>query len=60
MQIKVVCFLIFLMLSALPVHGENAMDFFNLGLESTVARAKIKYCSKSLELGPMLEEAYEN
>lgn len=60
MQKKVVCFLIFLMLSTLPVHGENAMDFFNLGLKSTVTRTKIKYFSKALELDPMLAKAYEN
>lgn len=59
MQKKVVCFLIFLMLSALPVHGENAMDYFNLGLKSTITRTKIKYFSKALELDPMLAEAYE-
>lgn len=60
MQKKVVCFLIFLMLSTLPVHGENAINFFNLGLKSTVTRTKIKYFSKALELDPMLAKAYEN
>jgi hypothetical protein len=60
MQKKVVCFLIVLILSALPVHGENAMDYFNLGLKSTVTRIKIKYFSKALELDPMLAEAYKN
>ena len=60
MKKKVVCFLIFLMLSTLPVHGENAMDFFNLGLKSTVTRSKIKYFSKALELDPMLAKTYEN
>lgn len=60
MQKKVVCFLIFLMLSTLPVHGENAINFFNLGLKSTVTPTKIKYFSKALELDPMLAKAYEN
>ncbi|MDH3722161.1 MAG: hypothetical protein OER74_11745 [Desulfobacteraceae bacterium] len=60
MQKKVVCFLMFLMLSALPVHGENAMDYFNLGLKSTITRTKIKYFSKALDLDPMLAEAYEH
>jgi len=50
----------FLMLSALPVHGENAMDYFNLGLKSTITRTKIKYFSKALDLDPMLAEAYEH
>jgi hypothetical protein len=48
------------MLPTLPVYGENAMDFFNLGLKSTVTRTKIKYFSKALELNPMLAKAYEN
>ena len=40
MQRKIICFLIFFMLSALPVHGENAMDYFNLGLKSTITNYK--------------------
>ena len=48
------------MLSTIPVHGENGMDFFNLGLKSIVTHIKIKYFSKALELNSMLAEAYEN
>jgi hypothetical protein len=48
------------MLSALPVHGENAMDYFNLGFKSAITHTKIKYFSKALELDPMLAKAYEN
>ena len=59
MQRKVIRYLIFLMLLALPVHGENATDYFNLGLKSTVTRTKIKYFSKALELAPNLTEASE-
>jgi len=59
MQRKVICYLIFLVLSALSVYGENATDYFNLGLKSTVTRTKIKYFSKALELAPNLTEAYE-
>ncbi len=58
MQRKTICFLIFLMLSAAPVHGENAMDYFNLGLKSNVTPTKIKYFSKALELDPNMAEAY--
>ena len=47
------------MLLALPVHGENATDYFNLGLKSTITRTKIKYYSKALALDPSLVEAYE-
>ena len=59
MQRKVICYLIFLMLSALSVYGENATDYFNRGLKSTLTRTKIKYFSKALELAPNLTEAYE-
>ncbi len=47
------------MLLTLPVNGENATDYFNLGLKSTITRTKIKYYSKALELDPSLVEAYE-
>ena len=59
MQRKIICFLIFLMLSSLPVHGENAMDYFNLGVKSTLTGRKIKHFSKALELDPYLAEAYK-
>ena len=59
MQRKVICYLIFLMLPALSVYGENATDYFNRGLKSTLTRTKIKYFSKALELAPNLTEAYE-
>ncbi|HUT44266.1 MAG TPA: tetratricopeptide repeat protein [Desulfobacterales bacterium] len=59
MQRKVICYLIFLMMSAISVYGENAMDYFNRGLKSTSTRTKIKYFSKALELAPNLTEAYE-
>jgi tetratricopeptide (TPR) repeat protein len=52
--------LLFLLLSAATAHGENAMDYFNLGLKSTSTRTKIKYFSKALALAPDLVEAYEN
>ena len=56
---KVICYLIFLMLPALSVYGENATDYVNLGLKSTLTRTKIKYFSKALELDPDLAEVYE-
>ena len=59
MQRKIICFLILFMLAALPVHSENAMDYFHLGLNSNLTSTKIKYFSKALELDPMLAEAYE-
>ncbi len=59
MQNKIIFGLMFLILSAVSVHGENAMDYFNLGVKSTVTRTKIKYFTKALELNPNLAEAYQ-
>jgi tetratricopeptide (TPR) repeat protein len=42
-----------------PVHGENAMDYFNLGLKSSMTRKKIEYFTKALECNPRLAAAYE-
>ena len=59
MQRKIICFLIFLLIWALPVHGENAIDYFNLGLKSNLTPTKIKYFSKALELDQNMAEAYK-
>jgi len=59
MKRKMIGFLIILILTALPAHAENAIDYFNLGLKSTLAGTKIKYFSKALEMDPYLAEAYE-
>ena len=59
MQKKIICYLIFIMMSASSVCAENAMDYFARGLKSTSTRTKIKYFSKALELAPNLTEAYE-
>jgi len=42
------------------VYGEDAMDYFNLGLKSSITRTKIECFSKALELNPKLAAAYEN
>ena len=48
------------MLPAFPIHGENVINYFNLGLKNTLTNTKIKYFPKALELDPVLVEAYEN
>jgi hypothetical protein len=48
------------MLSALPIHGENAMDYFNPELRNSITKTTNIYFSKTLELDLMLAEAYEN
>lgn len=59
MKKKIIWGLVFFFLLSVPVHGENAIEYFNLGVKSTVTRTKIKYFTKALELDPNLAEAYE-
>ena len=39
--------------------GQDAMHFFNLGLNSSMTNTKINYFTRALEINPMLSEAYE-
>jgi len=39
--------------------GQDAMYFYNLGLDSSIACRKIYYFTKALELNPKLADAYE-
>ena len=59
MRKKIISFVIFLMLTVSPAHGENAADYFDLALKSSLIGSKIKYFSKALEMDPYLAEAYE-
>ena len=59
MRRKIICYSICLMLTAVSVNAENAMDYFARGLKSTATRTKIKYFTKALELAPNLVDAYE-
>jgi tetratricopeptide (TPR) repeat protein len=54
-----ICLSIFFWLAAAPAHSDDAMDYYNLGLESSVTRKKIEYFTKALELNPGLVVAYE-
>ena len=47
------------LLVAGPAHSEDAMQYFNLGVQSSVTRKKIEYYTRALELDPNLVEAYE-
>ena len=42
-----------------PAQNENAMNYFNLALKSSVTRKKIEYLTKALEMDPRLAIAYE-
>ena len=50
---------IFLWLLAAPVYGDNAVEFFNLGVKSSVTRKKIDYFTKALEHDPKMADAYD-
>ena len=56
-----------IMLAAVPglyynaqASGDSAMDYFDLGMKSSMAYKKIEYFTKALELNPRLAPAYEN
>ena len=40
-------------------YGDSALDYFNLGMQSSMAYKKIEYFSKALELNPRFAPAYE-
>ncbi|UCG13170.1 MAG: tetratricopeptide repeat protein [Deltaproteobacteria bacterium] len=47
------------LLVATPAHSDEAMMYFNLGVQESVTRKKIEYFTKALELDPRLAEVYE-
>jgi tetratricopeptide (TPR) repeat protein len=51
--------LVFPLLANAPAHGQDAMHYFNLGLESSSTREKIECFTKALELKPDLAIIYE-
>lgn len=51
--------LLYLSLTATAGWSQNAMDFYNRGLESSLANKRVKYFSKAIELNPNLAVAYE-
>jgi tetratricopeptide (TPR) repeat protein len=48
-----------LLLHTLPVHADEAMDYFHQGLKGSITRKKIELFTKALELNPKLVAAYE-
>jgi tetratricopeptide (TPR) repeat protein len=47
------------MLAPGPAYSDDAMKYFNLGVQSSVTRKKIEYYTTALEVNPNLVEAYE-
>ena len=50
---------IFLWLVAAPAYGDNAMEYFNRGVKTSVTHKKIEYFTKALEINPDWAAAYE-
>ena len=48
-----------LLLHALPSRADEATDYFNRGLKSSMTNKKIEFFTKALELNPKLATAYE-
>jgi hypothetical protein len=48
-----------LLLHTLPVHADEAMDYFNQGRKGSITRKKIEFFTKALELNPKLAAVYE-
>ena len=54
-----VYFVTLLLLYTLPVHADEAMDYFDQARKGSVTRKKIELFTKALELNPKLVAAYE-
>lgn len=59
MKKVVISILALVWLVCTPAYGEEAIDYFSMGLKSNNTQTKIKYFSKALELNPKLAVAYE-
>ena len=59
MRIAAICLFTLLCLTSATAYGEDAMDYFNLGVKGSMTRKKIDYFTKALELNPRLAAAYE-
>lgn len=50
---------VFLLLPAAAAWGQNAREWYNRGLKSSLAHKKIEHFTKAVQLNPNLVEAYE-
>jgi len=51
--------IIYLCLAAAAAAGQDAMEFYNRGLKSSLSYKKVEYFTKALQIDPNLVEAYE-
>lgn len=66
MKKLLVSLLVLILLASAPyigqnpqAYGDSAMEYFNLGMQSSMAYKKIEYFTKALELNPRFAPAYE-
>jgi tetratricopeptide (TPR) repeat protein len=59
MKKMLIALLTYMMVTASAAWAQNAMYFYKLGMDSSLANTKIKYFTKAVELNPDLVEAYE-
>jgi tetratricopeptide (TPR) repeat protein len=59
MKKMLIALLTYMMVTASVAWAQNAMYFYKLGMDSSLANTKIKYFTKAVELNPDLVEAYE-
>ena len=50
----------YLLLAACTAWGQDAMHFFNLGMNSSMAYNKIQHFTKALELNPVYADAFSD
>ena len=59
MKKMLIALLTYMVVTASAAWAQDAMYFYKLGMDSSLANTKIKYFTKAVELNPSLVEAYE-
>ena len=66
MKKLIICLLALILLAGAPhidqnpqAYGDSALEYFNLGMQSSLAYKKIEYFTKALEVNPRFAPAYE-
>ena len=59
MKKNMIFILVYLVLTVSMAWGQDAIEFYNRGVKSTLAYKKIEYFTKAIQLNPNLVSAYE-
>jgi len=66
MKKLIICLIALILLAGAPhidrnafAYGDSALEYFNLGMQSSLAYKKIEYFTKALEVNPRFAPAYE-